>query len=143
MANHERTNPSNEYAPNTHRVEFNANPLSLAPQAQRYFLAQQRILGEIEKFSSGWFQRRQEATGSIIEAGKRILLEGQTDPAGTIREMANWQTRSLARLAQDARGCTEMISICAGALISNEVEAIEETIETSQKATKASKATPV
>lgn len=143
MTNRENITPSEVDALNAAQVEFSANPRFLAPQAQHFMLAQQRILSQMEKFSSEWFKRRQEATESMIETGKRILSEGRADPAGAIKEIADWQAHSMERLAEDAKACTEMMTICAGALVSNEVDAIEETAEAARKATKASKATPV
>ncbi len=143
MANRENMKPSEVDAPNAAQVEFSANPRFLAPQTKHFLQAQERILGEMEKFSSNWFQRRQEATRSMIEAGRKILSEGQTDPAGAIKKITEWQTHSMERLAEDAKACTEMMTNCTGAFVQNEVEAIEETAEVTQKSAKTSKSTPV
>ena len=143
MARHETTNPAHENALNASQVEFTANPAFLAPQLKHMVQAQERIFKEVEKFSSAWFQRRQEASRSMIEAGKRVVSNGRPDPASAMKELVEWQTHAMERLAEDAKCCTEMMAQCAGALVSNEVAAMEETVDTAKRATHSSKSDPV
>ncbi|MGB4828472.1 MAG: hypothetical protein WBP18_14600 [Paracoccaceae bacterium] len=143
MASRENTSDAKENALNAAQVEFTANPLFLAPQTKYFLQAQERIFDEVEKFSAVWFRRRQEATQSMIDMGRRIVSQGRVDPASAMKEIADWQTHSMQRLAEDAKGCSEMMAKCAGALASNEVKAIEETTETLRKATSSSKSEAV
>ncbi len=138
-----RTFEDEENALNAAQVEFTSNPRFLAPQIKHALQAQENVLDEIEKFTTAWFQRREVATRSMIEAGRRIISEGQSDPASALKELAAWQTNSMGRMAEDAKACSEMITQCAGAVVTNEVEAAEETVEYTNKATTTSKSTPV
>lgn len=139
MARHETTNPAQDDALNASQVEFTADPAFLAPQLKHFMQAQERIFEEVEKFSSAWFQRRQEASRSMIEAGKRVASNGRPDPASAMKELAEWQTHAMERLAEDAKCCTEMMAQFAGALAINEVAAMEKTVKTAKRATHSSK----
>ncbi|MCB1311446.1 MAG: hypothetical protein KDK29_05955 [Sedimentitalea sp.] len=122
MARSERTTNAIEDALNAAQVEFSVNPLFMAPQTKQVLQAQERMLDEAEKFWSAWFQRRQDATQSMIDAGRRIASGGPTDPAGAMKEIVDWQIRSMERLAEDGKHCTEMLSRCAGALLDKEAK---------------------
>lgn len=139
MARHENTTPGQESALNASQVLFSANPVHLAPQMKHFAQAQERIFEEIEKFSSAWFLRRQEATHSMIEAGKRIVSDGRPDPASAMKELADWRTHAMERMTEDARCYTELMTRCAGALTRNETEGMEETVATAKPATQSSK----
>ncbi|WP_324754227.1 hypothetical protein [Roseovarius sp. Pro17] len=143
MTSHENTSAATENALNAAQVLFTANPIFLTPQTKHILQAQERFFDEIEKFSTIWFQRRQDATRSLIDAGRRIVSEGGNDPAKAIKELTEWQTHSMERLAEDAKDCTEMMTQCAEALVKNEVEATEETAKNAKKATTTSKSSPV
>lgn len=135
IASRERRTPAMEDALNAAQVLFTANPLFLAPQTTHFWRAQDRILNEIERFSSAWFKRRQDATQSMIDAGRRLSSEGQADPADVIKEIIDWQIHSMERLAEDARDCTEMFSRCTGAFVGNGVatDAPAETVKRTAK----------
>ena len=139
MARHENSTPGQESALNAAQVLFSANPIHLAPHMKQFAQAQERIFEEIEKFSSAWFQRRQEASHSMIEAGKRILSDGRPDPASAMKELAEWRTHAMERMTEDARCYTELMAKCAGALTRNEAEALDETVATAKPATQSSK----
>lgn len=143
MAGRERTTAAIEEALNAAQVEFSLNPLFMAPQAKHFFEAQERLREESEKFWSAWFQRRQDAAQSLIDAGKRIASEGQTDPASAMMEILDWQMHSMERLAEDGKDCAEMLSRCAGAFVESETEAMKDVSETMKRATKSSKSEPV
>ncbi len=144
MTSHKKTTPEEiENAINAAQVEFTANPRFLAPQMKHALQAQQYVLDEFEKFSSAWFKRREDAASSMIDAGRRIISEDQSDPSQAMKELVDWQTHSMERLAEDAKAFTEMMTQCASAVVANEIEAAEETVEYTQKATKPSKSTPV
>ena len=124
------------------QIVFAANPM-FGPQTRHFWNAQDRILEEAEKFSSAWFKRRHEATKAAVEASSKFASDGMRDPGSAMKAIANWQTHSMERLAEDAKDCAEMMTRCASVVVSNEVEAMEETAENTRRATKASKSEPV
>ena len=124
------------------KAVFAANPM-FGPQTQHFWRAQGRMLEEAEKFSSAWFKRRHEATKTAIEASTKLASGGTNDPGSVMNTIADWQTHSLERLTEDAKDCAEMMSRCAGLVVSNEVAAIEETAENVKRASKTSKSDPV
>ncbi|WP_126623186.1 hypothetical protein [Oceaniglobus ichthyenteri] len=136
-----RTPEQEEDALNAAQGVFTANPLFIAPQVKHMMQAQEKVLDEFEKFSSAWFQRREEATRSMIEAGRRICADN--DPAQAMKEITQWQAKSMERLAEDAKCCAEMWTQCTGTVVSNEIGAAEDTMEYTKQSTKPSKATPV
>ncbi len=143
MARHENTTSKIEDALNASQVLFTANPLFLEPQTKNLFEAQERILNQVEAFSKAWFQRRQDGTQAMIDAGRRIASEGGNDPAVIMKEVTEFQSGAMERLSTDAKECTEMLSQCAVALAVNEAEAIEETADKTKKATQTAKSAPV
>ena len=149
MANRENTTSEIENALNAAQAVFTANPAFVAPQTKQFFEAQEQFFAGMEKFSSAWFHRRQEATKSLIEVGRRLSAQGRTDPASAMKEIITWQTGAMARLGEDAKDCTEMMRRCATSAAQTPVEAAVETpVETEDKTTsaqvptQASKATP-
>lgn len=139
MASRNRKTADDERALDAAQVLFTANPVFLAPQTKHFFQAQQRFFHEVERFSSAWLQRRQDATRSIIDVGKRIASSGGCDPARAFTEIADWQTHFMDRLAEDAKDCVDILNRCASALVENEAEAVEEVSETATQATKSNK----
>lgn len=108
-----------EDALNSAQVEFTLNPLFLSPQKQYFLQTQESIFDELEKFSSAWFQRRQDAAQAMIEASKHMLSQGQSDPSNALKKMADWHRDNMKRLADDAKECTEMMIHCAKAVVQN------------------------
>ena len=119
-----------------------ANPM-FGPQAKHFWQAQDRILDEAQKFSTAWIKRRHQATQSALKASSVVATDGANDPSAAMKALADWQTHSMERLAEDAREGLDLMTRCAELVVSNEVEAIEETTEIAQKATKTSKSEPV
>lgn len=115
----------------------------LGSQTAHYWQAQERFLTEFEKFSTEWFKRRHLATQAAMEASQQMNEESAKDPAATMKVVSQWQADAMERLAADAQACTEMMSNCFGALVQNEVEVVEEAIETTRRATKQTKSTAV
>lgn len=126
----------------TAQAVFAANPV-FGPQTQHFWQAQGRMLEEAEKFSSAWFKRRHEATKTAIEASSKLATDAVADPGSAMNTIAEWQAHSIERLTEDAKDCAEMMSRCAGLVVSNEVAAIEETTENVKRASKTSKSDPV
>ena len=143
MASRIPTTDAQENALNAAQVLFTANPLFLAPQTKHFLQAQQRFFDEAEKFSAAWFQRRQDAMRSMIDLGRRIASHGRGDPASAMSEIAEWQTHSMERLAEDAKDCTEMLSRCVGSVAEDEAEAVEDVSDTVKRATAPGKSRPL
>lgn len=139
MSTRENTTAADENAMDAAQVVFSLNPAYFAPQAQDLLTAQERIVKEVERFTSAWFERRHDAMRAMVEARSRAALEGPTDPASAIKEIAEWQTRLMQQLAEDAKGYAEMMTRCAGALAQGEVRAPDEKAGKSKKAAKSGK----
>jgi len=120
---------------------FNAMPAA-GTQGAHFWQAQDMILNEFEKFTFAWFRRRHEGTRTAIETSRQLAAEAMTNPAAAMGILTDWQSHSIERMAEDAKDCSEMVTKCTGALVSNEVEAIEETVEIAQKAVKPAKMEP-
>jgi len=112
-------------------------------QSTHFWQAQDMILEEVEKFSSAWFKRRHEGTRAAIETSRQLAEGAMSDPAAAMEILTNWQSRSIERLTEDAKDCSEMMSRCTEAFVKNEVEAVAETAEIAKKATKSAKSEPV
>lgn len=139
MASPNRKTADDERALNAAQVLFTANPVFLAPQTKHFLQAQQRFFDEVERFSSAWLQRREDATRSMIDVGKRIASSGRSDPARTFTEIADWQAHSMDCLAEDAKDCVDILNRCASALVDNEAEAVEKVSETATQPSKSNK----
>lgn len=120
MSTRENTTAADENAMDAAQVVFSLNPAYFAPQAQDFLTAQERIVQEVERFTSAWFGRRHDAMRAMIEARSRAALQGPSDPARTIKEISEWQARLMQHLAEDARDYSEMMTRCAGALVKGE-----------------------
>ena len=131
-----------ENAVNAAQVIFSLNP-AYTPQATHLRQAQERFLKEAEKFSSAWFKRRQQAIQSALDLTGSIANGGLKDPSVAIKAMTEWQTGCMERLADDAKDCTEMMTLCIGNLVENEIEAVKETAEITKRAATEKHATPV
>ncbi|MDF1856611.1 hypothetical protein [Pseudooceanicola sp.] len=59
------------------------------------------------------------------ETGRRIVSEGQTDPATPTKDIAGWQTHPMGCLADAAKDYTKVMLQIVGNLIKNEVEAMK------------------
>ncbi len=121
---------------------FMANPAFL-PQSRHFWQVQDRVLQEAEKFSTAWFKRRHDATHAALDAAAKIAKDGLNDPAKTAQTIADWQAHSMKRLAEDAKGCAEMMTGCVNSIATHEAEAAKETTETARRVTKTTENTPV
>jgi len=121
---------------------FAANT-AMGSQARHFWQAQDRMLGEAEKFSSAWLKRRHEATQSALRASQEIASHGASDPAAAMKVIADWQAHSMERLANDAKDYMEMMTRCTNVAATNEAEAMGETAEAAKKSPKPTKSEPV
>jgi hypothetical protein len=133
MTNQQTKTDATENALNAAQVLFTANPLFLAPQTKQTLQKQEQMFAAFEKFSSNWFKRRQEAVHLMIEAGRRIVSEGRADPTDMMKEVAEWHTGAIRRLAEDGTEAGTMLTQCARAVGSHEAEAINENADTLRK----------
>ncbi len=128
------------------REFMSLNPM-LAPQMEHFWEAQDAILSETEDFAKHWFERRHIATRSALHTARNLMGNGSSDPAGAMKELANWQQHSAQRIAEDFKEWFELCSTCTGLLTSAEQEASSETLDTVKKRTAAvtrkEKCTPV
>ncbi len=143
MSDQENATNKNESALNRAQVLFSANPLFLNPQTKNYLQAQETLFDEVEKFANAWFQRRQDATMSMINAGRRIASEGKGDLAGAAKEIAGWQAAAMQQMAEDAKECAEMMRRCAGALSTTDRAATAKADNSPAPAKKHTQSTPI
>jgi len=143
MATREDTKPTLSEALNAGSGMFAANLGFVAPQREHTLQTQLRLFGEAEKFAAAWFQRRQVATQSLIDAGRRIASAGQDDPSKAMSEMTTWQAQSLERVMEDVKDYTEMLGRCVGAVTKEGAETAGDLSRTVKRATATSKSEPV
>lgn len=143
MATRENKTRAQDKALNAAQVLFTADPRFLAPQAKHILQMQERFFDEAEKFASTWFQRRQEATQAMIDAGRRLASEGKSDPGSALKEIVEWQTRSMERLAVDVKDYTEMLGRCTGTLVNTEADAQQDTPKSVTQSVTSSKSDPI
>lgn len=116
---------------------------ALGPQSTHFWQAQDTFLKEFETFTLAWFKRRHEGTQTALDTSKQMAEDTMGNPAAAMGILADWQTHSMERLAEDAKDYMAMMTACAASATSNEVEAVEESVETTKRATKTAKSTPV
>lgn len=121
---------------------FAANPMA-GSSTRQFWETQERMLAEAENFTSAWFQRRNQATRAAMQASEKLSSSGPGNPAVLFEIMSEWQKSSIERMTADARECGEMLGRCAGMMVQNEVEAVEETANKVKKSTKTADAQPV
>lgn len=121
---------------------FAAAPLA-GSQSAHFWQAQDKILNEVETYSSAWFKRRHDATRTAMDVGQRLAQDAIGQPAVAMGILTEWQSQSMQRLAEDAKECSEMMAHCAGAILGSEIETVEEVVKTARKSTKTAKSSPV
>lgn len=89
------------------QAPFMGNVASGAPM-EKFLEMQSGLLKEAETFSRHWFERRNEAIETAIEAMHQMNSNGAARPAEALRVMADWQRGSLERLGADAQEWTEL-----------------------------------
>lgn len=112
-------------------------------QGTHFWKAQDAFLKEFESFASAWFKRRHEGTLTAMQTTKQLTEEAMGNPGMAMTILAEWQTHSMERLAEDVQDYVEMVRNCAAAALNNEVEAVEEGVETAKRASKTPKSEPV
>lgn len=114
-------NEAAENALNAAQVLFSLNPVH-TPTTTHFLEAQGQFFKDAEELSSAWFERRQEATRTALDLASYLVSEGMRDPGAALQAIADWQAKSMERLTEDAKDCTEFMSRSAGSLIATEDE---------------------
>ncbi|MFP7571381.1 hypothetical protein [Marivita sp. S2033] len=127
---------------NAAQVMFSMNP-AYTPHVTRFWEAQDHFLKETEKYMASWFQRRHEATQAALEAATEAADEDMRNPATAMKTITDWQTHSMERMAEDITELADLMTRCASIWSENETEAVEETAENANRATKGAKSTAV
>ena len=112
-------------------------------QGAHFWQTQNTFLKEFETFSTAWFKRRYEGTQTALDASKQLAEDTMGNPATAMGILADWQSHSMERLAEDAKDYMAMMTACAALTTANEVEAVEESGESAKRATKSAKSNPV
>lgn len=107
--------------------DFRPGPV-VGAQVEFFWKAQDNILKEAERFSMNWFARRHAATIAALET-VRSLNGGATEPADSLRALAEWQKHSSERVTEDFREWFELVTRLAGLMVSTEVLAAEEILD--------------
>lgn len=123
-----------EDALNAAQVVLTMNP-AIGPQTTHFWTAQGHIMKEAENFSTAWLKRHQAATRATLDTASQVAFDGMKNPAAAIEAVMDWHKQAVARLADDARACTDMMMRCANTAVSNEIEAADETARIIKRAT--------
>jgi hypothetical protein len=99
---------------------------------EQYLEMQSGLLKEAEIFARHWFQRRNDAIETAVEALQKLQSNGTANPAGAVQAMADWQRGSVERLGADAQ---EWAVLCmhgaaAAATTPPQLDAIETALDT-------------
>lgn len=100
----------------------------LGPQAIHFWQAQENVLGEIEKFTSRWIDRRHEVARSALKATDQ-LRQSESGFGAAPAILQSWQRLSVECMAEDASDWIALWSTCADIVTAGEIEAESELIE--------------
>lgn len=70
---------------------------------ENYWRSQDKILGSMEELTSGWFERRHEATKTACDAACSMC--DAKSPVDMVQHCHTWMMGSMERLAVDALAC--------------------------------------
>lgn len=111
----------------------------MGPQAAHFWEAQDNILSDTETFARQWFERRHTATRTALEAAMDISANGSSDPAYALKSVADWQTHSMERIAEDFRDWLDLCSRCADHFGQAEMNAGQDSLQEITKSTTSTK----
>jgi hypothetical protein len=75
--------------------------------AANFWEAQEKLLGCMEEFTSGWFQRRHVGTQSALESARDIC--SAESPFDALREYQKWAIGSFERVMRDGLACQKQL----------------------------------
>jgi hypothetical protein len=98
------------------RTQALFNPTGMAlPQVDQVLTLQQEMAGQTETFARHWFERRQEAAETGLEALREMSAANGADPMAAMRAITDWQRGSFERLNADLRDwvalCTQLTQL--------------------------------
>lgn len=102
------------------QAPFMVDRASGAP-VERFLEIQGSLLKEAEVFARHWFQRRNDAIETAMDALRQMNSDGAAGPAGALQVMAGWQRGSLERLGADAQEWTALCMRSAAAATATKV----------------------
>jgi len=89
---------------------------SMRENARRFWENQNKILDNMEAFTSNWFKRRHTGTYSAQEAAQRMC--GTESMVDVVQAYQDWAKGAFERLMADGLACHEQIVAATGALTS-------------------------
>jgi hypothetical protein len=89
---------------------------SMRENARRFWENQNKILDNMEAFTSNWFKRRHTGTYSAQEAAQRMC--GTESMVDVVQAYQDWAKGAFERLMADRLACQEQIVAATGALTS-------------------------
>jgi hypothetical protein len=89
---------------------------SMRENARRFWENQNKILDNMEAFTSNWFKRRHTGTHSAQEAAQRMC--GTEPMVDVVQAYQDWAKGAFERLMADGLACQEQIVAATGALTS-------------------------
>ncbi len=89
---------------------------SFRENARRFWENQDKILNNMEAFTSHWFKRRHSGTHSAQEAAERMC--GTDSVVDVVQAYQDWAKGAFERLMADGLACQEQIVAATGALTS-------------------------
>jgi|SRR6476620_3632884 Phasin protein len=89
---------------------------SMRENARRFWENQNKILDNMEAFTSNWFKRRHTGTYSAQEAAQRMC--GTESMVDVVQAYQDWAKGAFERLMADGLACQEQIVAATGALTS-------------------------
>ncbi|MGI3211933.1 phasin family protein [Roseovarius tibetensis] len=85
------------------------------PQVEQMMKLQQEMVAQTETFARHWFERRQEAAETGLEALREMSTASRTDPLAAMRAITDWQRGSFERLNADLQDwvalCTQLTQV--------------------------------
>jgi hypothetical protein len=88
---------------------------ALTDNVLRFWDAQDKLLGNMEKFANGWFERRHIGSHAAREAAQRMCTAQTPEDLG--REYQEWVTGAFQRVTDDGFACQQLVGAFAALLM--------------------------
>jgi hypothetical protein len=83
----------------------------LRAQSEAFWTIQDRILGQMERTSRAWFERRHEGTQAALKAAASLCQ--CATPADAVQEYVSWASGSVERMTRDAMDAQAYVAAMA------------------------------
>jgi hypothetical protein len=90
-------------------------PSALEDNVRRFWDTQNKLLNNMEKFATGWFERRHIGIHAAYEAGQRICKAQSPEHLG--REYQEWATGVFQRITDDSLAYQQLVGAFAALLL--------------------------